>query len=87
MTTIAIIFGMLPVALALGEGGAERAPMAVCVIGGLVTSTLLSLIVVPVIYTLFEVLADNRLVRTVERKIFGATAPAVAVPNERIHAA
>lgn len=43
MTTLAMIFGMFPVALALGEGGEQRAPMAVCVIGGLITSTLLTL--------------------------------------------
>jgi HAE1 family hydrophobic/amphiphilic exporter-1 len=51
MTTMAMISGMLPVALALGEGGAFRAPMARAVIGGLITSTLLTLVVVPVAYT------------------------------------
>ena len=54
MTTLAMIFGMLPTALALGEGGEFRAPMARAVIGGLVTSTLLTLIVVPVVYTYFD---------------------------------
>jgi HAE1 family hydrophobic/amphiphilic exporter-1 len=54
MTTAAMILGMLPVALALGEGGEVRAPMAVVVIGGLITSTFLTLVVVPVIYTFFE---------------------------------
>ena len=54
MTTSAMIFGMLPVALALGEGGETRAPMAVAVIGGLITSTLLTLVVVPVVYILDE---------------------------------
>jgi HAE1 family hydrophobic/amphiphilic exporter-1 len=54
MTTAAMILGMLPVALALGEGGEGRAPMAVVVIGGLITSTLLTLVVVPVVYSLFE---------------------------------
>jgi HAE1 family hydrophobic/amphiphilic exporter-1 len=49
-----MILGMLPVALALGEGGEVRAPMAVVVIGGLITSTFLTLVVVPVIYTFFE---------------------------------
>lgn len=54
MTTFAIIFGMLPGALGTGEGSESRAPMSIAVIGGLITSTLLSLVVVPVVYTLFE---------------------------------
>ncbi|MFZ2651659.1 MAG: efflux RND transporter permease subunit [Burkholderiaceae bacterium] len=54
MTTAAMIFGMLPMALGLGEGGSQRSPMAHAVIGGLITSTLLTLIVVPVIYTYTE---------------------------------
>jgi len=54
MTTLAMIFGMLPIALALGEGGGFRAPMARAVIGGLITSTLLTLIVVPVAYTILD---------------------------------
>jgi HAE1 family hydrophobic/amphiphilic exporter-1 len=54
MTTAAMIFGMLPIALALGQGGGFRAPMARAVIGGLITSTLLTLVVVPVAYTYFD---------------------------------
>lgn len=54
MTTLAVIFGMLPIALALGEGGGFRVPMARAVIGGLTTSTLLTLVVVPVAYTYFD---------------------------------
>ncbi|MSR36626.1 MAG: efflux RND transporter permease subunit [Gemmatimonadetes bacterium] len=54
MTTAAMIFGMLPIALALGEGGGFRAPMARAVIGGLITSTLLTLLVIPVVYTYFD---------------------------------
>ena len=54
MTTLAMIFGMLPLALALGSGGEMRAPMARAVIGGLVTSTLLTLLVVPVTYTVLD---------------------------------
>jgi HAE1 family hydrophobic/amphiphilic exporter-1 len=54
MTTLAMIFGMLPIALGLGEGGQFRAPMARAVIGGLITSTALTLIVVPVIYSYLE---------------------------------
>ena len=54
MTTLAMIAGMIPSALALGEGGGFRAPMARAVIGGLITSTLLTLVVVPVAYTYFD---------------------------------
>jgi HAE1 family hydrophobic/amphiphilic exporter-1 len=54
MTTLAMIFGMLPIALAMGEGGGFRAPMARAVIGGLITSTMLTLLVVPVAYTYFD---------------------------------
>jgi HAE1 family hydrophobic/amphiphilic exporter-1 len=53
MTTAAMIFGMLPVALALSEGGEVRAPMAITVIGGLLTSMVLTLVVIPVVYSLF----------------------------------
>jgi HAE1 family hydrophobic/amphiphilic exporter-1 len=54
MTTAAMIFGMLPLALALGEGAEQRSPMAHAVIGGLITSTLLTLFVVPAVYTLLD---------------------------------
>jgi hydrophobic/amphiphilic exporter-1 (mainly G- bacteria), HAE1 family len=59
MTTAAMVLGMLPVALALGEGGESRAPMAVVVIGGLITSTVLTLVVVPVVFSLIEGLRDR----------------------------
>ena len=50
MTTLATILGMMPVAIGLGVGSELRAPMAVAIIGGLITSTLLSLLIVPVLY-------------------------------------
>ncbi|HEU0200591.1 MAG TPA: efflux RND transporter permease subunit [Burkholderiaceae bacterium] len=50
MTTAAMIFGMLPLALGLGEGAEQQAPMGRAIIGGVITSTLLTLVVVPVIY-------------------------------------
>jgi HAE1 family hydrophobic/amphiphilic exporter-1 len=59
MTTMAMIFGMIPLALALGEGAEQRAPMAHAVMGGLVTSTVLTLFVVPVVYTLFDDLVNR----------------------------
>ena len=54
MTTLAMIFGMLPLAFAIGAGAEMRAPMARAVIGGLITSTLLTLVVVPVVYTFLD---------------------------------
>ena len=54
MTTLAMIFGMLPLAFAIGAGAEMRAPMARAVIGGLITSTLLTLVVVPVVYTYLD---------------------------------
>jgi HAE1 family hydrophobic/amphiphilic exporter-1 len=50
MTTLAMIFGMLPLALAISEGSEQRAPMGQAVIGGVITSSVLTLVVVPVIY-------------------------------------
>ena len=54
MTTLAMIFGMLPLAFEWGAGAEFRAPMARAVVGGLITSTLLTLIVVPVVYTYLD---------------------------------
>ncbi len=54
MTSLAMIFGMLPLFLGIGAGGEGRAPMARAVVGGLLTSTLLTLLVVPVMYTYMD---------------------------------
>ncbi len=54
MTSLALIFGMIPIAMSIGEGSEFRAPMATVVIGGLVTSTIFTLVLVPVIYDLFS---------------------------------
>lgn len=54
MTSTAMIFGMLPLALALGTGSETRSPMAHAIIGGLISSTLLTLFVVPILYTLLD---------------------------------
>ncbi len=54
MTTLAMIFGMMPLALGIGAGAEWRAPMARAVVGGLITSTLLTLLVVPVVYTVLD---------------------------------
>ncbi|MDP1902341.1 MAG: efflux RND transporter permease subunit [Rubrivivax sp.] len=57
MTTLAMIFGMVPLAFALSEGSEQRAPMGQAVIGGVITSSLLTLVVVPVIYCWLDDLA------------------------------
>jgi HAE1 family hydrophobic/amphiphilic exporter-1 len=57
MTTFALVAGMVPVALGAGEGGDFRAPLGITVIGGVITSTLLTLLVIPTVY---EILADSR---------------------------
>lgn len=54
MTAFSTIAGMIPIAIGLGEGAESRAPMGTCVVGGMVTSTLLTLIVIPVIYSLLD---------------------------------
>ncbi|WHH60872.1 efflux RND transporter permease subunit [Petroclostridium sp. X23] len=54
MTTLTTILGLLPMALGIGEGAEMQAPMATVVIGGLITSTILTLVIIPVIYTLFD---------------------------------
>jgi len=51
MTTAAMVFGMLPLALAFNDGGELQAPMGRAIIGGVITSTLLTLVVVPVLYS------------------------------------
>ena len=58
MTTLAMIFGMLPLAFALTEGSEQRAPMGQAVIGGVITSSLLTLVVVPVTYCFMDDLAQ-----------------------------
>ena len=73
MTTAAMIFGMLPMALALDEGGEIQAPMGRAIIGGVITSTLLTLIVVPVLYSYLDQMAAWA------RRRFGS--PAVEAPG------
>ena len=70
MTTLAMIFGMVPLAFALSEGSEQRAPMGQAVIGGVITSSLLTLVVVPVVYCYMDDLARWA------RRRFGAGASA-----------
>ena len=63
MTTFAMIFGMIPVAFSTGEGSEMRSPMGQAVIGGLLTSTLLTLFIVPVAYSIINDFSFKKLFR------------------------
>ncbi|MDI9239753.1 efflux RND transporter permease subunit [Lysobacter sp. LF1] len=67
MTTMCTLFGFLPLALAVGEGAEVRSPMAITVIGGLLVSTLLTLVVIPVVYDLLDRRADEYYVNRAKR--------------------
>lgn len=54
MTTVAMVAGMLPVALGIGGDSSFRSPMAIAVIGGLITSTMLTLVIVPAVFTVID---------------------------------
>jgi multidrug efflux pump subunit AcrB len=76
MTTAAMIGGMLPLALGIGEGGETQAPMGRAIIGGVITSTLLTLVVVPVIYTYLDRFSEWLRVRRAARRAALARASA-----------
>lgn len=76
MTTFALIAGMIPVAIGYGEGGDFRAPLGIAVIGGVLTSTLLTLLVIPTVY---EILADTR--DWIAARMFGSSVPPLAEPG------
>ena len=82
MTTIAMAAGMVPSALAFGIGGEFRAPMAIAVIGGLLVSTVLSLVFVPAIFVLMDD-AQRLLARLFRPLIAGRDRPAPEVPVAR----
>ncbi|HZW14058.1 MAG TPA: efflux RND transporter permease subunit [Noviherbaspirillum sp.] len=84
MTTLAMVFGMVPLAFGLGEGSEQRAPMGQAVIGGIITSSLLTLVVVPVIYTYLDDFAGwlrSKWRNTQPEQHQGA--PAIAVPQSK----
>jgi HAE1 family hydrophobic/amphiphilic exporter-1 len=70
MTTLAMIFGMVPLAFALTEGSEQRAPMGQAVIGGVITSSILTLVVVPVVYCYLDDLSQ-----WLKHRLGGASAP------------
>jgi HAE1 family hydrophobic/amphiphilic exporter-1 len=84
MTTLAMVFGMVPLAFGMGEGSEQRAPMGQAVIGGIITSTLLTLVVVPVVYTYLDDFAEWAKRRWRKRAPQqGVAAPAVAQEKNR----
>jgi multidrug efflux pump subunit AcrB len=80
MTTIAMGAGMLPIALGLAGDPSFRAPMAIAVIGGLVTSTLLSLLVVPAVFTYVDDM--ERIGRRMMRRGNGVEPPGVVAASD-----
>lgn len=83
MTTVAMAAGMLPTALALEKGAEFRQPMAVAVIGGLITSTILSLVLVPVVYEIVDDF-ERWLAPKLGRLVTPREAPGPAVPEDRL---
>src|SRR3546814_17807372 len=91
MTTMCTLFGFLPLALAVGEGAEVRSPMAITVIGGLLVSTLLTLVVIPVVYGLLDRRGDDHSrararhadadIRAAHAAIEAAGAPPRALPR------
>ncbi|HRK39500.1 MAG TPA: efflux RND transporter permease subunit [Burkholderiaceae bacterium] len=76
MTTLAMVFGMVPLAFALSEGSEQRAPMGQAVIGGVITSSILTLVVVPVVYCYMDDLGQ-----WLKRKFVGGAPPPDAPPG------
>jgi HAE1 family hydrophobic/amphiphilic exporter-1 len=78
MTTLAMIFGMLPIALSRGAGSESRSPMAIATIGGLATSMLLTLVVVPVAYAIVDSWFGKK--KTSDDEMSARPCPAEVVP-------
>jgi len=79
MTTIAMAAGMLPIAVGFGTDPSFRAPMAIVVIGGLITSTFLSLLVIPVVFTFVD--DGVQLIQRLRRSRAGAVAASATLPH------
>lgn len=80
MTALSTIAGIIPIAIGMGAGAESRRPMGVCVIGGMISSTVLTLFVVPMVYTAFSAVAGKF------SKPAPVTAPSPAPPAEAIPA-
>jgi len=85
MTSLAMMAGMAPTALAIGKGSEFRQPMAVAVIGGLISSTILSLVMVPVVYEMVDDF-ERWLAPRLGRLITPHDAPDGAAPTPRVPA-
>ncbi len=80
MTAVSTIAGMIPVAIGLGSGAETRAPMGTAIVGGMVTSTILTLIVIPVMYSVMDDLAGK-----IKRLILPAAATAGGTSSDAGH--
>jgi Cu/Ag efflux pump CusA len=80
MTTVAMAAGMLPAAVGVGDGGELRAPMAIAVIGGLLASTVLSLLFIPAVYTIMDDLSHQ--VASLFRRIIRPNSPSESMTEE-----
>jgi hydrophobic/amphiphilic exporter-1 (mainly G- bacteria), HAE1 family len=83
MTTLCTLFGFLPLALAFGEGAEVRSPMAITVIGGLLVSTLLTLVVIPVVYDLLDRRSDEYYAERARRQRQQAKAAATLIEHDQ----
>ena len=79
MTTFALIAGMLPVAIGLGQGGDFYRPLAIAIIGGTLTATLLTLLVVPAFYDSIEIASERMVAKFRRRQAAGNALAAFAV--------
>jgi len=84
MTTLAMVFGMLPLALGSGQGAEQRAPLAHAVIGGVLASTLLTLLVVPVLYSVLDDLVARLGGRARAEPAASEPAPAAGSPDSAV---
>lgn len=83
MTTLCTLFGFAPLALAMGEGAEVRSPMAITVIGGLLVSTLLTLVVIPVVYDLLDRRSDEYYANKLRTQRADAKAAATLIEHDQ----
>ena len=69
MTTLSIVFGMLPIALGKGDGAASRAALAITVVGGQMLCLVITLLITPVVYSLFDDLRGGRVFAWLKRPV------------------